>query len=151
MSGPNILDPSFPQYFQDGIIPPAEQPKFVTALKEMMDAARTATVEKLAELQLPAAMEEPVDEARVEVERAQVLDTCAWQMANLLRVRLRSPSFSFQEIAVLIQDVVLAAFAHHRSRTLPPRRDRRAQRSYTRRYARDATRRCAAQDSGSRG
>ncbi|KZV73043.1 hypothetical protein PENSPDRAFT_575246 [Peniophora sp. CONT] len=30
-------------------------------------------------------MEDPIDEARVEVERAQVLDTCNWQMANLLR------------------------------------------------------------------
>lgn len=93
MSGPNILDPSFPQYFQEGIIPPAEQPRFVTALKEMMDTARTASVEKLAELQLPAALEKPVDNARLEAERAQVLDTCNWQMANLLRVCWRSHTF----------------------------------------------------------
>ena len=86
MSGPHILDRSFPQLFQEGIIPPAEQPKFVTALKDMMDETRTASVEKLAELQLPAALAKPVDMARVESERAQVLDSCNWQMANLLRV-----------------------------------------------------------------
>ena len=72
MSGPHILDRSFPQLFQEGIIPPAEQPKFVTALKDMMDETRTASVEKLAELQLPAALAKPVDMARVESERAGV-------------------------------------------------------------------------------